>query len=216
MADDKKDAGKEKEAKEAKEAKPAAPAAKAGGGSMGPIIAGVVLLALGAGMGIGGAKVVAKFSASGTDKAGTDAAHAAETPDNKQEAKGVKGLHELSEITLPDLMSNIKNQQGRRYIKVACSVWLETAKAVKMGLSKGGHGGGGNDVGQDIKRIMQQALEEHLKNYDIEELTGPNIYIQLKKGFSDAVNSALNQTFPEYGDNHRFVERIVLTNLLVQ
>jgi flagellar basal body-associated protein FliL len=216
MADDKKDAGKEKEAKEAKEAKPAAPAAKAGGGSMGPIIAGVVLLALGAGMGIGGAKVVAKFSASGTDKAGTDAAHAAETPDNKQEAKGVKGLHELSEITLPDLMSNIKNQQGRRYVKVACSLWITNADALTLGFAGGGGHGGGGEAGGNIKRLIQQALEEHLKNYDMEELTGPHIYQQLKKGFRDAVERTLHEVFPETADDHKFVERIVLTGLIVQ
>ena len=221
MADDKKEAAKEqKTGKEAKKdaVKETAAAAgtKASGGAMGAIAAGVVLLVLGGGIGVGGSMVVAKWSGSAAGEGGDKAL---EVPTEKKAEHGKEiGLHDLTEITLPDLMSNIKNQQGRRYIKISCSVWIEKLQAVTLGLAKagGGHGGGGGDTGSEVKRIMQQALEEHLKNYDIEELTGPNIYLQLKKGFRDALERALHEIYTEMPENHRVVERIVLTNLLVQ
>lgn len=116
---------------------------------------------------------------------------------------------------MPDLISNVRNQAGRRYIKLSCSFWLAGEDAAKVGFAGGGgHGGGGG--GSDVKRIVQMALEEHLRSYDIDELTGPNISLQLKKGFKDRIEKTLRELYPDLKADHDLVHRVVLTNLLVQ
>lgn len=216
MAEDKKEATS-KEKKTGKEAAPAAaPAANAGGGlPMGAIAAGVVLLLLGGGMGVGGSMVMAKW-AGGAEAKADAGAHTAAPAEGEHGKSKEKTLHEMTEISIGDLMSNIRNQQGRRFVKVSCAIYMVTEDAVKLGLSAAGGGHGGGEAGGNIKRILQQSLEEHLKNYDMDDLTGPNIYLQLKKGFRDALERTLHDTFPHEASDKRFVERVVLTNLLVQ
>jgi flagellar basal body-associated protein FliL len=194
----------------AKDAAAAAAAAKGtakkGGGMMGTVAAGVVLVGIGVGM---GTYVSGLFTTIKTEGAEV---HGAE------EHKAIhSGIEHLSEIKMPDLMANIRNQAGRRYIKVSSSFWLNHEDAVKVGLSDGGGGGhGGGGGGDNVKRIVQMALEEHLRSYDIDELTGPNISLQLKKGFKDRVEKTMHELFPAFKEDHEFVHRVVLTNLLVQ
>ena len=183
--------------------------AKKGGGMMGTVAAGVVLVGIGVGM---GTYVSSLFTTIKTEGA---AVHGAE------EHKAThSGIEHLSEINIPDLMANIRNQAGRRYIKVSSSFWLNHEDAIKVGLSDGadghGGGGGGGGGGDNVKRIVQMALEEHLRSYDIDELTGPNISLQLKKGFKDRIEKTMHELFPAFKEDHEFVHRVVLTNLLVQ
>jgi flagellar basal body-associated protein FliL len=179
-----------------------------GGGLGGPLAAGVVLLALGGGLGM---YVNSLFT--GVQKGGAAAHEAAAPGDAHQDAH--KGLMHTQEVSMPDLMSNVRNQLGRRYIKVACSFWVADDDIDKVGLGAGGGHGGGTG-GSDVKRIVQMALEEHLKRYDLEELTGPNIYLQLKKGFKEQIEKVLHDSFPAIPADHDIVQRVVLTNLLVQ
>ena len=102
---------------------------------------------------------------------------------------------------------------GVEWKKVQKEIEDELLAAKKLGFS-GGEGNKGG--GAEVKRIMQMTLEEHLKNYDLDELTGPNIYIQLKKGFQDQIEKTLHDLFPDFPADHRFVDKVVLTNLLVQ
>jgi flagellar basal body-associated protein FliL len=180
---------------------------KKSGGMLGPLAAGVLLVAGGAGMGM---YVSSIFTSVQTEGAATHQAEEAHKTDE------VHGIDHLTEVTMPDLMSNVRNQAGRRYIKVSCAIWLTSEDAGKVGLggAGGGHGGGGG--GDNVKRIMQMALEEHLRSYDIDELTGPNISLQLKKGFKDRIEKTLHELYPNFKDDHQFVQRVVLTNLLVQ
>ena len=191
-------------------APPANKPAKSGGGMVGPLVAGAVLLALGGGVGL---YVSSLFG--GVQKEGAGAHATAEHPtDTHTDAH--KGLMHTQEVSMPDLMSNVRNQQGRRYIKVACSFWVADDDVDKVGLGAGGGHGGGGAGGSDIKRIVQMALEEHLKRYDLDELTGPNIYLQLKKGFKEQIEKILHESFPAIPADHDIVQRVVLTNLLVQ
>jgi flagellar basal body-associated protein FliL len=174
--------------------------AKAGGGILGPLLGVVVILGIGVALGLFVANLLKQVQ---------------EAPAAKVEAKKESGpsLEALHEIALPDLISNVRNQQGRRYIKATCAIWVSKDDARKMGFSSGEGSKGG---GAEVKRILQMTLEEHLKNYDLDELTGPNIYIQLKKGFQDQIEKALHDLYPDYPADHRFVDKVVLTNLLVQ
>jgi flagellar basal body-associated protein FliL len=202
-------------------AAPAAPAAHGapiagvaekskGGGLMGPIAAGVVLIGIGVGAGM---YVSSMFT---TVKA--EAAAEAHTEEKHPEAHS--GIAHLTEVSMPDLLSNVRNQAGRRFIKVSCSFWLGGENAIKTGFAAGGGGGhgggGGGGGGADVKRILQMALEEHLRSYDIDELTGPNISLQLKKGFKDRIEKSLRELYPDLKADEEVVHRVVLTNLLVQ
>jgi hypothetical protein len=189
-------------------AAPAAPTAEksTGGGMMGPLAAGVVLVALGVGVGW-----YVSGLAQGLKHEATTEAHAVET--KKEDAHA--GIAHLTEVSMPDLMSNVRNQAGRRFIKVSCSFWIGHEEATKAGFGGGGgHGGGGG--GTEVKRIVQMALEEHLRSYDIDELTGPNISLQLKKGFKDRIDKTLRELYPDLKADQELVHRVVLTNLLVQ
>lgn len=185
----------------------ATPPPKQGGGMMGPLAAGVVLIAVGVGVGW---YVSSLFSTVKTEGA-AEATHEEKKHDEHT------GIAHLTEVSMPDLMSNVRNQAGRRYIKVSCSFWLGHEEASKVGFADGGGGhGGGGGGGSDVKRIVQMALEEHLRSYDIDELTGPNISLQLKKGFKDRIEKTLRELYPDLKADQELVHRVVLTNLLVQ
>ncbi len=197
----------------AEHAAPAAPVAATtdkakGPGMMGPLAAGVVLMGLGVGVGW---YVTSLFSE--VKKEGVAEAHTEEKVHDTH-----AGIAHLSEVSMPDLMSNVRNQAGRRYIKVSCSFWLGHEEATKVGFGGGGGGGhgGGAAGGSDVKRIVQMALEEHLRSYDIDELTGPNISLLLKKGFKDRIEKTLRELYPDLKADQELVRRVVLTNLLVQ
>jgi hypothetical protein len=196
MAEDKHESGKR-------------PAARSAGGPalLGSLAAVGTLLAVGIGIGVYlVSPLIASLRPDGAASVGSAAAVAP--------AEGGAILAEAHEIVLPDLTSNIKSQQGRRYIKVSPAIWIATADARQMGLLGGGEGGRG--AGNEVKRMLQMSLEEHLKRYDLEEFTGPNIYDQLKQGFQQQVEKTLHDLFPSYPPDHRFVKRVVLTNLLAQ
>jgi flagellar basal body-associated protein FliL len=178
---------------------------KKSSGLMGPLLAGVVLVGAGAGMGMYVSSIFTSVKHEGAET---------HQPEETQKNE-VQGIAHLTEVTMPDLMSNVRNQAGRRYIKVSCSIWLTNEDASKVGLSgAGGAVTGGS--GENVKRILQMGLEEHLRSYDIDELTGPNISLQLKKGFKDRIEKTLHELYPNFKDDHQFVQRVVLTNLLVQ
>lgn len=190
---------------------PAAPATdKSKGGMMGPLAAAVVLVGIGAAVGWFVASTLSAVKAEGVVEA------AAHGEDTKKKDDGHAGIAHLTEVSMPDLISNVRNQAGRRYIKLSCSFWLSGEDAAKVGFAGGGGGHGGGAGGSDVKRIVQMALEEHLRSYDIDELTGPNIALQLKKGFKDRIEKTLRELYPDLKADHDLVHRVVLTNLLVQ
>ena len=179
-----------------------------GGGLMGPIAAGVVLI----GIGVGAGMYVSSMFTTVKAEAATEANAGEKHPETHT------GIEHLTEVSMPDLLSNVRNQAGRRFIKVSCSIWLSNENAIKTGFAAGGGGGhgGGSGGGAEVKRILQMALEEHLRSYDIDELTGPNISLQLKKGFKDRMEKTLRELYPDLKADQEVVNRVVLTNLLVQ
>ncbi len=209
-----KDKGPAKEGGSKAAAAAVAKPAKKGGGMMGPLAAAVLLLALGGGLGFYLSGLVTTVKKAGA----TDGKALAEGGDKegekaKEDKKG-EGLEHSAEVVMPDIMSNVRNQQGRRYVKVSCSFWVSHEDEAKLGLAGAGgeHGGGGPDP----KRILQMGLEEHLKSYDLDELTGPNIYLLLRKGFQDQIEKSLHEVHPDLAPDKHVVQRVVLTNLLLQ
>lgn len=193
-----------------------AAAAPAKGGLVGPLLAVVVLLGLGAGVGFFVASSLPGLSAKPDAHGGhAEAEGHGEHGEHGASGNALEGLHE---VELNDLVSNVRNQGGRRYVKVSCSLWVAEKDVVKLvPATEGGHeGGAGKGENETVKRIIRMRLEEHLRGYDLEDLTAANVYTQLGNGFRDQVERELHGIYTDVGADYRFVKRVVLTNLLVQ
>ncbi len=176
---------------------------------LGPILA--VVLLIGGGVGLGmflkgmllGDKPMSQAEKEKAEKTAKEADHHEESL-----------LHSATEVNMGELLSNVRNQGGRRYIKMNLSLWLNKEAAAPFAGGGGEHGGGGGG-GDEIKRILQASLEEHLKGYDLEELTDPNIYRTLDRGFRALIEKDLHELISTPADKP-LVSRVVITNLLVQ
>ena len=214
MSDDKHDdADKKGDKKDA--AKAAAPAAGGLKALMGPILAVVVLVGAGVGVGL----FLAKFFAKAPETAGSKTAGHGDT-EHGIEAEGGHGgehtslLHTAKELVIEDVVTNIKEQGGKRFVKIVPAFWVTNDAATAIGLSGGGHGGG--EVGGEIKRIIKARIEENLKQYDLEELTSQSIYKRLEKNLKDLVDKEIKAFAPELPSTKPVVLKVVLSGLVVQ
>lgn len=175
---------------------PAVKPVKSGGGVVPMILAGIVLIGAGCGVGF---TVAGMFSPDATK----DGTVKVETPSSAIDPMTTK------EISLGDLITNIANQDGRRYIKLTCAIWMD-ANDVGLVLGKGGEG----EI--QIKRLIQMSLEEQLKRYELADLTGRGIITALTQDFAVVLDDLLRSQFPDRPKDHRFIKRVLITNLLVQ
>ena len=226
MSDEKKDAhGGDAHGGDKPEAKKAAEPAKGGGikALLGPIAAVVVLI--GAGVGIG--MFMSSFLAKPPEKAADG--HAAGGHGSEGEAKGEEhgegkgeghaggaahGLLHQTEVVVEDVVANVKDQGGKRFVKVVPSIYIVPTAGGPLGLEGGGHGGG--EVGGPIKRILKARIEETLKQYDLEELTSPAIYKRLEKAIRDLCEKEMKAFAPELPADQPVVVKVVLSGLVVQ
>ncbi len=206
-------------------AKPAESAAAAGGGGIkalaGPILAGVVLIGVGVGLGmwIPGLIIAKPVPVDAPAGDGHGDAHGAEAKHGKdpKAGHGETLLHSTGELMLDDLKSNVTGQGGRKYVVMKCSMRIASDVLKKfMGGGGGGHGGGSGDAGGEVKRILQASIEEHLKTYQLEELSSNTIYKQLEKGFTEIVERHLRELFPDLPKDKRIVHKVTINGLLVQ
>lgn len=222
MSDEKKDGADAGDGK--KDDKKAADAKPAGGGIkalLGPIAAVVVLLGAGIGLGMFLANAFSKPPAT---EAGAEAAGAHGGTDGHGEAAGgAEGhgdgashglLHGATEIILENVLANVKDQGGKRFVKVEPSIYIVSTAGASLGLEGGGHGGG--EVGGPIKRILKARIEEHLKQYDMDELTSQAIYKRLEKNIRDIAEKEMKAFAPDLPANTPVVVKVVLVGLAVQ
>lgn len=212
MSDDKHDdADKKGDKKDA--AKAVAPAAGGIKALLGPILAVVVLVGAGVGVGL----YLAKFFAKAPETTGTKTAGYGEAPHGVEGEHGGEHaslLHSAKELVIEDVVANIKEQGGKRFVKIVPAFWVTTEAAAAIGLNGGGHGGG--EVGGEIKRIIKARIEEHLKQYDLEELTSQSIYKRLEKNLKDIVDKEIKAFAPELPSAQPCVLKVVLSGLVVQ
>lgn len=215
MSDDKHNEGEKKDAK-----KDAKAAVAAGGGIkalLGPILAVVVLVGAGVGVGLFLAKFFAKApETTGTKVAGHGEHGATEHGEGEGEGEhaGHSLLHTAKELVIEDVVANIKEQGGKRFVKIVPAFWVTTEAAAALGLNGGGHGGG--EVGGEIKRIIKARIEESLKQYDLEELTSQSIYKRLEKSLKDLADKEIKAFAPELPATQPVVLKVVLSGLVVQ
>lgn len=175
------------------------------GGLIGVVAGGLVLVGIGAGAGLYVAKLFQP-----TAKAGEESAH-----DSGGHGSSGGGEHgaidptKTKEVSLGELITNIANQEGRRYVKVSCAIWLssEDAHHFETGESEGAI---------QIKKVIQMALEEQLKRYEMADLTSRGIISSLSQDFQVVIEQTLRAQFPSKPKDYRFVKKVILNNLLVQ
>ena len=186
---------------------------------------GAVVVLLGAGIGIGmfvsslvkpapvATAEPGKEGHEGTGKEG----HAGAGKEGKEGA-GAHGSILAHAVAFPigDLMTNVRGQQGRRFIKMTCVLWMDHEVVAKTSGGGGGHGSSGPDPADNIKAILQAAFEEQLKSYDLEDLTSVNIYKLLERNFKEITDRELRALYPDIKSTEPIVSRVVLTNMLVQ
>jgi flagellar basal body-associated protein FliL len=181
---------------------PAPAKAKASHGIMaivGPLAAVVVLLGIGAGLALFVTNVLLPKKVAGkTEFAG----HEAPVDESL--------LTETEQVPFMDLLTNVQGEKGRRYVKVTCILLVSKNDLEKIVPYTGG------SVDGPIKRSLRMTLEEHLKTYDLEALTAPNIYMRLKSGFRTSLENQFKTIFPDTQPDYRYVKDIILNNLLVQ
>jgi hypothetical protein len=192
---------------------------------LGAIGAVVVLLGIGAGIGMFLSSLVkpapapaAEPGTEGHGDAGKDG-HPGTGKGGKDGKPGDHGSILAHAVAFPigDLMTNVRGQQGRRFIKMTCVLWMDHDAVAKTASGGGGgHGGSGADPADNIKAILQAAFEEHLKTYDLEDLTSVNIYKLLERNFKEITDRELRALYPDIKSTEPIVARVVLTNMLVQ
>lgn len=182
-------------ADEAPETPVAAPAASRS--SLLPVIIGVVVLI---GLGVGLTLFVLSLFAPPTE--------GSEIKDPTA-ATNVIDTKTTREILIGDLITNIANQDGRRYVKLTCAIWMSAQDATRVTGS-----GGEGEI--QIKRLMQMTLEEQLKRYELADLTGRGIIATLTQDFTVVLEDMLHAQFTDRPKDHRFIRKVLLNNLLVQ
>jgi flagellar basal body-associated protein FliL len=180
----------------------AVPAAKGAlGGLIGMLAAGAVLVLVGAGSGL----YVAKLFQPAPAKAGEEA-HAEA---HSSEHGGAVDPATTKEMSLGELITNIANQEGRRYVKVSCAIWISAEDAHHLEAAEG-------EGSIQIKKVVQMALEEQLKRYEMADLTSRGIISALSQDFQVVIENTLHAQFPAKPKDYRFVKKVILNNMLVQ
>jgi hypothetical protein len=215
MADDKHD--DKKDGKKG-DGKAAAPAEAKGGGIkaiLGPVLANLLLLGMGAGIGIYGVGLIfppAAAGGTGGAEGHGDAAggHGSSVAGDDAHGEDHSVLHQV-ELDLGAVKSNIIGQSGKRYIMMEVAVWVDTA--LGPSLAGGGHGGGPTSV----VRILKSSLEEHLASYQLADFDSEGATRILEKKFGEIVDRELRQLFPkETRPVVKLVHKIVITGRMMQ
>jgi len=180
---------------------PAEGAAKGGKSGLIGVVLGAVVL-IGAGVGVG-------MFASSLFKPAEDKDAQAAQP-TSAEATDLK-LQQMVELSLGDLITNITNSDGRRFIKVTCMIWTTPEDAEAIGAGEGAAG-----PGVQVRRLLQMALEEQLKRYELADFTSRGAIGTVSSDFLVVIETTLRQHLTDRPKDHRFVRKVILNNLLVQ
>jgi hypothetical protein len=191
---------------------------------LGPIAAVVVLIGVGAGMGFFLKGLVTPSSiAKAQGMEGPKDPHAAEGEDEhgggdhggKKGEPGHSLLHSANELVIDSIVTNVRDSGGKRFVKISPAFWIIPEAASGIGMSGGGHGGGGEPA-QETKRILRTRIQEHLKEYSLDELASKGIERKLEKAMRDIAEKELRALLPEIPLTKTIVVKVVPADLAVQ
>jgi hypothetical protein len=213
----------EKKDEKKKEAKPKDGKPSAIKAMLGPVLAVLVLVGAGVGVGmfLGGMVTPSKVAEQQGMKAPKDPTGHGEGEHGAGEGGGHgKGgshsiLHSATELMIENIVSNIKDTGGKRFVKISPSFWILPEAAKGIGMGGGGHGGGGEPAAE-TKRIIRARIQEHLKEYSMEEITNKGIERKLEKAFRDIVERELHALVPEIPASTQIVLKVVPADLAIQ
>ncbi len=106
-------------------------------------------------------------------------------------------------IALGDIMANVDEEQGRRYVKVTVDLWVPTDRVPDM-------------TREGVDRILKQAMEERLAQWNLSELSNQSIYDIMKKAFVQEINKSMREVYGTTGTDISYVQRVVVSNKLIQ
>ncbi len=161
-----------------------------GGGYLGPALALLVLIVF---------VLTAGFVLYGALSAQEETEDSQETRDQPERDL----LEECQPVPLGDVMANVGNEQGLRYCKVNVELWVVNEQAEQVAR-------------EEVRRILHEALEERLHSFDMEELSSEYVHTKLRTTFKDELNNELRTIFRSEGTDTEYIEKVVLTGLLVQ
>jgi len=198
----------DKPAAPAKDAHAAAPAPK--GKLLGPLLAVIVLVGIGVGAGMSVSSFLHGMQAKGTGKGDGHGKDAGKDGHGETPGDGAdKAIDPAAtrEIVIGDLVTNVPNQQGRRYVKITCVIWVADKDALKIASP--------NNEAIQPKRLLQSALEERMKFYTLEDLTSQGIMRVIRDDFETRIERELHELFRTPRE-YRYIKRVIVSNLLVQ
>ena len=169
---------------------------KSGGGALGPIVAVILVMLLGAG-------VALAFTWALTD-ADDDADPANPTTvegDRDQDRQPLIDTHVA--IELGEILANVSHEQGRRYVKVSVQVWVKKEDSAQL-------------LRPEYQPMMQEVVREHLRTYDLNQLDHESVTLSIKRQVQEAMNKVLREVMAASDPERRYIEKVVLQNFLVQ
>ncbi len=130
--------------------------------------------------------------------------------------KGHSLLHSGTELAIDSIISNVRDTGGKRFVKISPAFWILTEAGTAIGLGGGGGHGGGGEAAGETKRILRARIQEHLKEYSMDELTSKGIERKLEKTLRDIVEKELHALCPEIPAAKQIVIKVVPADLAVQ
>ncbi len=108
-----------------------------------------------------------------------------------------------NQIEINEVLANVPGSGGRRYVKISVQLWVD--KADFTNLSR-----------PELAPIMREALIDRLRTYNLADLEGKNAHDMLRRAFEQELDKTLRDALGVSDPERRFVQRIVLTDHLVQ
>ncbi|MDA3959397.1 MAG: flagellar basal body-associated FliL family protein [Planctomycetota bacterium] len=162
-----------------------------GKGAMGPIIALVMVLLIGVGLGL-----VIKWAVSGEE--------VKEETTTREITSSGPLWEQAQALDVGDIVANIQGESGRRYVKVNVQIWVKTEDAQSVSRP-------------DLLPVLRETLQDKVRSYKMQELETGNVLDSLRRNFRDELNKRLREVMGEVDDPERtYVNKVVLDGFLIQ
>lgn len=108
-----------------------------------------------------------------------------------------------NQIEINEVLANVPGSGGRRYVKVSIQLWVDRSDFQRVSR-------------MELQPIMREALIDRLRNYNQADLESKNAHDMLRRAFEQDLDKALRDALGVTDPERRFVQRVVLTDHLVQ
>lgn len=166
---------------------------------LGPILALLLTLLIGAGL---GALVLRMFQDPAAEEPGAQGDE--QQAEDRLEADQARLFVNTEAMIFDDVITNLKGELSR-YIKVRVHVWFDRNDPDYQRISSD----------QRVKHLLQEQMIEELRSYDQKQLADDFVLEQMKKGFTDKMDRELRR-FLGAGSDRTYVEKVVISDFILQ